>query len=128
MNTSSPSLTPTVIAAGGISVEVINAAGAPQSVFVRLLKLAQLPLYLQKVDDDLALAALVTDLPPAELDAMPAESVLALVATGHDLNFNAACRWAERRASLIEASSKLSPGVKRATSTPGSATSQPSSP
>lgn len=125
-------LSPVVIAAGGEKIQVPGANGEPREVLVRLLKIGQLPRYLAAVDNEIKLASILTGIPEEEIDALPAVSVAEINSIGHDLNFTAACRWAERRAKITEAAGHLQPMFSklglRMTPTPGSAKLSPSSP
>ncbi|MGC9453199.1 MAG: hypothetical protein ACP5I4_17335, partial [Oceanipulchritudo sp.] len=72
-------------------------------VGVRLLKIKEFPDYLRLAEDEEALAAFVTGKDEEFIQSLTVDSILAICEHAHDLNFQNACRWANRRANLNEA-------------------------
>lgn len=132
MSSQPPSeLSPLVIAAGGEKLTVQNGQGERVEVFVRLLKMAQLADYMAAADDEQRLAELLLGLPSGSCVDWPPFSVMRVVQLGHDLNFPAACLWAERRVNLTKAvmhNEEILEKVIAKILTGASASSSPSSP
>lgn len=93
----------TTIIAGGAPVSVTDHNGETTEVLVRLLKIKEFPEYFSRAEDEEALAAFVTGRDPEFVGQLTADSVLTICEVAHDLNFQNACRWANRRANLGEA-------------------------
>lgn len=88
---------------GGEPLAVTDPTNATHEVFVRLLKIKEFPDYFRLADDEEALAAFATGKDADFIAALDVGSVLAICEKVHDLNFQNACRWAERRAKFSEA-------------------------
>jgi hypothetical protein len=84
-----------------LTVETLNTE--PTEVMVRLLKIKEYPEYFAKSEDEEALAAFVTGKDAEFIEALSVDSILSICEKAHDLNFQNACRWANRRANLNEA-------------------------
>ena len=93
----------TLIALGGQELDVTHLDGAAERVLVRLLKIAELPRYFELVENEGLLAAFVCGKDATWPDVLTAESLLDICEAAHDLNFQNARRWAERRARQTEA-------------------------
>jgi len=91
------------ILTGGSPLLVATQSGEQIEVGVRLLKIKEFPDYFRLADDEEALAAFVTGKEDEFIQTLTVESILAIVEHAHDLNFQNACRWANRRADLNEA-------------------------
>lgn len=85
-----------------VAVKIPGCADAV-SVSVRTLKINELPRYFDLLETDEELAAFLTGKDSAFIASLEPASVLDIVEAGHDLNFQTAQRWAERRARHIEA-------------------------
>ena len=70
---------------------------------VRLLKIREFSEYFAKAEDEEALAAFVTGKDEDFIQTLTVDAILSIVEAAHDLNFQNACRWANRRANLNEA-------------------------
>ena len=91
------------IITGGSPLTVETQNGEQVEVQVRLLKIREFPEYFAKAEDEEALAAFVTDKDEDFIQTLTVDSILSIVEAAHDLNFQNACRWANRRANLNEA-------------------------
>lgn len=91
------------ILSGGSPLLVETQSGEQAEVQVRLLKIKEFPEYFAKSEDEEALAAFVTGKEDEFIQTLTVESILSIVEQAHDLNFQNACRWANRRANLNEA-------------------------
>jgi hypothetical protein len=91
------------IITGGTSLTVTTHDNATDEVFVRLLKIKEFPDYFRMAEDEEALAAFVTGKDDEFIRSLSVDSILGICEAAHDLNFQAACRWANRRANLNEA-------------------------
>jgi hypothetical protein len=69
-------------------------------VNIRLLRITEFPEYFAKCEDEEALAAFVTNRDQAFVQTLSVDSILSICELAHDLNFQNACRWANRRANL----------------------------
>lgn len=96
-------MTNSSILSGGSPLQVHTHAGEMIEISVRLLKIKEFPDYFRFADDEEALAAFATGKDPEFIAALDVGSVLAICEKVHDLNFQNACRWAERRAKFSEA-------------------------
>lgn len=70
---------------------------------VRLLKIAEFPDYLRFVDQEEKLAEFLCNKEEGWAQTLSVESLLEVCEKGHDLNFENACRWGQRRAKVNEA-------------------------
>jgi hypothetical protein len=91
------------ILTGGSPLAIETQNGEQVEVQVRLLKIREFPEYFAKAEDEEALAAYVTSQDDEFIQSLTVDSILAIVEHAHDLNFQNACRWANRRANLNEA-------------------------
>ena len=91
------------ILTGGSPLLVETQTGEQIEVGVRLLKIKEFPEYFRMAEDEEALAAFITGKDEDFIQTLTVESILAIVEHAHDLNFQNACRWANRRANLNEA-------------------------
>jgi len=91
------------IITGGSPLTVETQNGEQVEVQVRLLKIREFPEYFAKAEDEEALAAFVTGKEEDFIQTLTVDSILSIVEAAHDLNFQNACRWANRRANLNEA-------------------------
>lgn len=91
------------ILTGGSPLLIETQTGEQVEVQVRLLKIREFPDYLRLAEDEETLAAFVTDKDEEFIQTLTVDAILAIVETAHDLNFQNACRWANRRANLNEA-------------------------
>jgi hypothetical protein len=91
------------ILTGGSPLTIETQNGEQVEVQVRLLKIREFPEYFAKAEDEEALAAFVTDKDEDFIQTLTVDSILSIVEAAHDLNFQNACRWANRRANLNEA-------------------------
>jgi hypothetical protein len=91
------------ILTGGSPLLVETQSGDQIEVAVRLLKIKEFPDYFRLAEDEEALAAFVTGKDDEFVQSLTVDSILAIVEHAHDLNFQNACRWANRRANLNEA-------------------------
>jgi hypothetical protein len=91
------------ILTGDSPLAIETQSGEQVEVQVRLLKIREFPEYFAKAEDEEALAAFVTDKDEDFIQTLTVDSILSIVEAAHDLNFQNACRWANRRANLNEA-------------------------
>ena len=91
------------IITGGSPLLVETQSGEQADVLVRLLKIREFPEYFARAEDEESLAAFVTGKDEEFIQALTVDSILNIVEKAHDLNFQSACRWANRRANLNEA-------------------------
>jgi hypothetical protein len=91
------------ILTGGTALNVTTQDNETHEVCVRLLKIKEFPDYFRVAEDEEALAAFVTGKDDEFIQSLSVDSILAICETAHDLNFQNACRWANRRANLNEA-------------------------
>jgi len=91
------------ILAGGSDLNVQRLDGSTEAVRVRLLKISEFPDYLRLVDDEPTLADFLCGQEKVWSETLSPGSVLDICEKGHELNFENACRWGQRRASLNEA-------------------------
>lgn len=89
--------TSTAILTGSRDLEVTHLSGDTETAHVRLLKIAEFPRYLELAEDENGLAAFITGRNAEWVESLTVDSVLDLCEAAHDLNFPAACRWAQRR-------------------------------
>lgn len=95
---------------GGRQVAVRVPGGEPIAVTVRVLKISELPRYFELLEQEEKLAEFLTGKDAAFIASLEPASLLDIVDAGHDLNFQIAQRWAERRARHVAA---LAPVVKQ---------------
>jgi hypothetical protein len=95
--------TTNAILTGSTPLTVTTESGEPAEVSLRLLKIREFPEYFRLAEDEEALAAFVTGQDEAFVQSLTVDSILAIIEKAHDLNFQNACRWANRRANLNEA-------------------------
>lgn len=91
------------IITGGSPLLVETQSAEQVEVHVRLLKIREFPDYFRLAEDEEALAAFVTGKDEEFIQGLTVEAILSIVEKAHDLNFQNACRWANRRANLNEA-------------------------
>lgn len=95
--------TTNAILTGSTPLTVTTESGELAGVSLRLLKIREFPEYFRLAEDEEALAAFVTGQDEAFVQSLTVDSILAIIEKAHDLNFQNACRWANRRANLNEA-------------------------
>lgn len=78
-------------------IEITRLDGTCETTHVRLLKIAEIPRYLELAEDEVGLAAFVTGRDAEWIGALTIDGVLDICEAAHDLNFQHACRWAQRR-------------------------------
>lgn len=91
------------ILTGGAQLNVTHVDGSSGTVTVRLLKIREFPEYLRLTDQEEGLAAFLCDKDDAWAESLCVDSLLDICDKGHELNFNNACRWGQRRANINEA-------------------------
>jgi hypothetical protein len=95
--------TTNAILTGSTPLTVTTESGELAEVSLRLLKIREFPEYFRLAEDEEALAAFVTGQDEVFVQSLTVDSILAIIEKAHDLNFQNACRWANRRANLNEA-------------------------
>ena len=93
----------TIIAFGGKELQVFHENGTEETVKVRLLKIAEIAHYFELVEDETALASFICGKEETWSSTLALESIMDICETAHDLNFQNARRWAQRRAQQNEA-------------------------
>lgn len=88
---------------GGVSFAAIRHDGTGDTVTIRLLKIKEFPDYLRYVDQEEKLAEFLCSKEEGWAASLTVESLLEICEKGHDLNFENACRWGQRRAKVNEA-------------------------
>ena len=110
------------IITGGTPIEVQHLDGSTETVTIALLKIKQFPEYLQKLEDEEALAEFLCGKPEGWSQTLDVDTILKICEKGHDLNFKNACRWGQRRASINEGLLPIAEqGQKLSTRLPSSA-------
>ncbi|MEE4212847.1 MAG: hypothetical protein V2I43_26675 [Parvularcula sp.] len=88
---------------GGAPLEIHYTDGTTETVNVRLLKIREFPDYLRLVDNEPELADFLCSREAGWSENLTTGSLLDICDKGHELNFENACRWGQRRANLNEA-------------------------
>lgn len=91
------------ILTGGAPITVSHVDGTTETVTVRLLKIREFSDYLRLTDQEEGLAAFLCGKDEAWTQMLSVDSLLDICDKGHELNFNNACRWGQRRANINEA-------------------------
>ena len=88
---------------GGVVLTVTLDDGSQEQVTVRLLKIKQYADYMTFSQDEEKMADFLCSKPEGWSETLSAGSLLDIMDAGHDLNFQNACRWANRRMEFGEA-------------------------
>ena len=95
-------INPNTVAFGGEELTVPHFDGTTETVKVRLFRLADIPDYLRRLEDEEALAELACTKEAGWGATLHPDALMDICEKVHDLNFQRARRWGERRAELNE--------------------------
>jgi hypothetical protein len=103
----------TMIAFGGKELSVFHEDGTQETVKVKLLKITEIQEYFNRAEDETALASYICGKDEPWARTLTLESTMDICEAAHELNFQNARRWAQRRAQQNEALLPLAESGKR---------------
>ena len=102
-----------MIAFGGKELSVFHEDGKQETVKVKLLKITEIQEYFNRAEDETALTSYICGKDEPWASTLTLESTMDICETAHELNFQNARQWAQRRAQQNEALLPLAENSKR---------------